>query len=306
MDFESDWLSELPSTFLDEWDSPVEATWEQTRNDLPQADERLPLSWYWTLRLAEAFELGGGAGGGRPLPPGFLWSSIGLVQESESSLGHFGIVLYVDSRVQLPGEYLNLPPLSLGREQFPMVVRAVALEDHRSVSAPRSGTVSLAKTRAGGTYERFGWLTAAHVVEGAQEAYYEDGSRGAILDRGPGCIDVALIEDTTLAPPSTVIPIQKAVTYGMAGSFTGQSGSHPVTVTDVSTSLGVLNASALPVRVGLSNHGVGGDLGSRVDATDGSAIGVYLGKYIDATGNNAGLAQMAEQVRVLIGLQFVS
>lgn len=78
-----------------------------------------------------------------------------------------------------------------------------------------------------------------------------------------------------------------------------------MTVTDVSTSLGVLNASALPVRVGLSNYGVGGDSGSRVDAMDGSAIGVYLGKYVDISGNNAGLAQMAEQARVLMGLRFV-
>ena len=93
---------------------------------------------------------------------------------------------------------------------------------------------------------------------------------------------------------------------GTPGSFTGsKSGTHAVTVTDISTSLGVLKASALPVRVGLSHHGIGGDSGARVDAADGSIVGIYLGKYTDSGGNSAGLAQMANQLQVLMGIRFL-
>jgi hypothetical protein len=305
MEFEFRWLNELPATYFDQWDGPQRAKFEETRNGLLALGESLPLSWYWTLRLAEAFEIGG-LGNGQPLPPGFLWSSVGLIQSSESNIGHFGIILYVDDRVQIPDEYRDLDPFTVGGQQFPVVARRVTLEDHRSVAAPRDGTVSVAKTRTGGPHERVGWLTAAHVVEGFSYAAYEDGSTGAILDRGPGCIDVALIQDTGLASAFTVIPVMKAITMGTPGSFTGnKSGSHAVTVTDISTSLGVLKASALPVRVGLSSHGVQGDSGARVDAANGSVVGVYLGKYIDSGGNSAGLAQMADQLQVLMGARFL-
>jgi hypothetical protein len=104
----------------------------------------------------------------------------------------------------------------------------------------------------------------------------------------------------------TVLSNCKAVAFGTPGSFTGLCGFCPVTVTDVSTSLGVMKASALPVRVGLSAHGDRGDSGARVDANDGSVIGVYLGRYIDANGNRAGLAQMAEQVHLLMGAYFLA
>jgi hypothetical protein len=305
MEFESNWLNDLPATYFDEWDSPMRQEWEATRYESLELDERLPLSWYWTLRLAEAFQVGG-LGDGRPLPPGFLWSSVGLIHESESSRGRFGVILFVDSRVEVSIAYQNLAPFSVGGEEFPIAVRPVALEDHRSIAAPRAGSVSLGKTRSGTKYECFGWLTAAHVVEGANDAVYEDATLGTILDLGPGCIDVALVEDSALSMASKVIPIKKAVTMGLPGSFTGTSGTYSVTVTNVSTSLGVLDASALPVRVGLSDHGVAGDSGARVEAADGSVIGLYLGKYRDKGGNDAGLAQMADQMRVLMGVRFMS
>ncbi len=306
MEFNSEWLNDLPGTVADDWASPLRGEWEATRNDLAELDERLPLSWYWTLRLAEAFQFGIGAGGGRPLPPGFLWSSVGLVLDSESSLGHFGVVLYVDNRIDTPDDYRDLAPMAFADHDFPVVVRAIRMEDHRSVAAPRPGTVSLAETRVGTQYHRVGWLTAAHVVEGTNVVNYEDGSSGAVLDRGPGCIDVALLGDPNLPQNQAVLSNHKAVAFGTPGSFTGLSGSYPLTVTDVSTSLGVMKASALPVRVGLSAHGVRGDSGARVDANDGSVIGVYLGRYTDANGNPAGLAQMAEQVTLLMRAHFLA
>jgi hypothetical protein len=86
-----------------------------------------------------------------------------LVLDSESSLGHFGVVFYVDSRINTPDEYRDLAPVTLADHNLPVVVRAIRMEDHRSVAAPRTGTVSLSEggLSAGRPQERLGELRLA-------------------------------------------------------------------------------------------------------------------------------------------------
>jgi|GEM_PF-4547032 len=303
MEFERRWLNDIPRIADDDWRGIFSNLWnEGTREELNRIDDGLLASWYWTLRLSEfVFQ-----NGGEPNVPGFKWSAVGLVLPHESDIGRFGVIKYVDSRLAEDAAVRSWEPIELADNLFPIIERPISITLHanRSIRIPRAGSVSQARTRVGTPYEREGWLTAAHVVEGFSTVQYEDGSTGAVTDVGPGCIDVALTHDPSLQLSMHHRPIMQAVTMGLQCSFAGFSGGHPGHVTDVTTSLGVLTASALPVRVGLSQYGTGGDSGSRVDAYNGAVIGNYLGSYDDASGNTAGLAQSANQLRVLVQAEY--
>lgn len=299
MEFDRQWLYDIPQPLSNEWRGIYSNLWNDgTRSELLSMDDGLLASWYWTLRLSESvFQ-----NGGEPDPPGFQWSAVGLVLPDESDVGRFGVIRYIDARVADANSLREREPIELEGYAFPVVERAIAVTLHagRSIQIPRDGSVSQARTRVGTQYEREGWLTAAHVVEGFPTVEYEDGSTGTVADLAPGCLDIALTSDPLLPPSNRSLPILQAATMGIQCSFTGLSGRHEGFVTNVSTSLGVLTASALPVRIELSQCGVIGDSGSRVDAQNGAVIGNYLGSYMKVGGEIAGLAQSANQLRVII------
>jgi hypothetical protein len=303
VEFDPASLYGLPRTPSDEWGGPLQFVWNSPlREQLGQLDDNLLRSWYWTLRLSEAVGLG--AGGSRP--PGFQWASVGMIQPDESDLGKFGVIFYTDASVSELGPSAR-EPISIEGNQFPVVVRTISIELHtRSIDWPRDGSVSRARTRVGTQYQREGWLTAAHVVEGADHVYYEDGSTGRVIDLAPGCIDAALTEGPEVNPNPQVLPILGAVTTGVNCTFTGKSGCYPGTVLDVCVPFGVLTASSLPARVALSQSGQPGDSGSRVDEMTTPVIGCYLGKFTRGdNGDVAGLAQAAIQLSALMQIEFL-
>jgi hypothetical protein len=304
MEFGRRWLDDIPPPARGQWRSMYSNLWnERTRGELLSMDAGLLASWYWSLRLSESVP----RNGVEPRTPGYQWSAVGLILPTESDIGRFGIIQYVDAQVAQNDSLRQREPIVLDGNAFPVIERAITITLHanRSIRIPRIGSVSRARTRVGTDYQREGWLTAAHVVKGYQKVEYDDSSKGSVMDRAPGCIDIALISDQSLSPSMQSLPILQAVTAGIQCSFTGLSGSHHGHVTDVTTSLGVLTASAMPVRIGLSQYGSCGDSGSRVDAQNGTVIGNYLGSYEDVNGNTAGLSQSANQLRVLIQAEYL-
>jgi hypothetical protein len=255
MEFDQSWVDQIPETASGHWRGMYSSLWNQrTRNDLSSLGEGLLKSWYWTIRLSESVP----QNGIEPRPPGFQWSAVGLVLPNESDIGRFGVIQYIDARVTQNDSPSEREPIVLEGNAFPVIERRikVTLQQGRSIRVPREGSVSRARTRVGKDDQREGWLTAAHVVAGCSTVEYEDGSIGSVTDLAPGCIDAALISDQSLSPSTRTLSILQAVTAGIECSFTGLSGTYMGHVTDVTTSLGVLTASALPVRIGLSQYGI--------------------------------------------------
>lgn len=264
-------LEELPARPAEQrlLESPL-ADWTAALPD----QLRRSLGWTFLLsdRLEEILELA------RAVPffnypaVGFLDRAIDLGLEAAGGLPLFGVILYAETGPEAPpGSLVSV--LEFPEIAFAVVVRngSFGSQAQRPVPAINNGRLACWATSRGGS--RQGWLTARHVAD-------DPAFTGRVVDRGPGCIDAALVDVGQTGGGASAIPAYAAtaglpVELDLGVPATG-------TVLDVITNFGITKSPQFPLRFSTSVSGVGGDSGSLIVETQTASndpLGIYLGKF---------------------------